>query len=113
MSGGGNLFSQIANLAQSIISDPSPPTPQKSFDRINNAFGGENSANGGSGSSNTEGGTPTANASQAAKASGAQAAQSQTNQAANANAGTSSLLTGNQGVDPQSLELGRKTLLGG
>lgn len=57
-----------------------------------------------------EGGTPTATMSRQANAG---VAQSQSQQAVNQSAGSGTLLTGNAGVDPMSLELGRKTLLGG
>ena len=60
-----------------------------------------------------EGGTPTANASQSTKSAGSAAALSGSQQAVNQSSGSGTLLTGNQGVDPQSLELGKKTLLGG
>lgn len=110
MGGGGNFFSQIGKAITSIVSDPSPPTPQKSMDRISKAFGGDNSN---SGNSATDGGTPTTNLSSATKQAGSAAAVSQSNQAANASAGSGTMLTGNQGVDPNSLELGRKSLLGG
>lgn len=62
----------------------------------------------------TEGGTPTAYAtSQAKQAAGSAAALSGSQQAVNQSAGSGTMLTGNQGIDPQSLELGRRTLLGG
>lgn len=64
-----------------------------------------------------EGGTPTAGASQGAAqakgAAGSAAALSQSQQAVNQSAGSGTLLTGPAGVDPNSLELGRRTLLGG
>ena len=57
-----------------------------------------------------EGGTPTA---QAPKQANAGFAAGQSQQAVNQSAGSGTLLTGLQGVDLQSLELGKKTLLGG
>lgn len=62
-----------------------------------------------------EGGTPTANAAgaQTSKAAGSAAALSGSQQAVNETSGSGTMLTGNSGVDQQSLELGRKTLLGG
>lgn len=57
-----------------------------------------------------EGGTPTATMSKQANSG---AALSQSQQAVNQSAGSGTLLTGNAGIDPMSLELGRKTLLGG
>lgn len=62
---------------------------------------------------NAEGGTPTALARQGTQASGSAAALSESQQAVNQTAGSGTMLTGNMGVDPNSLELGRKTLLGG
>lgn len=59
-----------------------------------------------------EGGTPTAMA-QTKGAAGSAAALSQSQQAVNQSSGSGTLLTGPAGVDPMSLELGRKTLLGG
>lgn len=61
----------------------------------------------------SEGGTPTAYASQGAKTAGSAAALSGSQQAINQSSGSGTMLTGNQGVDPQNLELGKKTLLGG
>ena len=61
----------------------------------------------------TEGGTPTAVMANTAKEAGSAAALSGSQQAVNQSAGSGTLLTGNEGIDPQSLELGRKTLLGG
>jgi len=60
-----------------------------------------------------DGGTPTAYARQGNQAAGSAAALSQSQQAVNQSAGSGTMLTGNQGVDPNSLELGRRTLLGG
>lgn len=50
---------------------------------------------------------------QNAKQANASLAQRESQQSVNQKAGSGTLLTGNQGVDPQSLELGKKTLLGG
>lgn len=62
----------------------------------------------------TEGGTPTAYASsQAKQAAGSAAALSGSQQAVNQSAGSGTMLTGTEGVDPQKLELGKQTLLGG
>lgn len=51
--------------------------------------------------------------SQSSKQANASIAQRETQQAINQKSGSGTLLTGLQGVDPQSLELGKKTLLGG
>ena len=64
-------------------------------------------------SAQSEGGTPTAYASQQSKSSGSAAALSDSQQSVNQTAGSGTMLTGNAGIDPQSLELGRRTLLGG
>lgn len=49
----------------------------------------------------------------ASSPAGSAAALSGSQQSVNQSSGSGTMLTGNQGVDPQSLELGKKTLLGG
>ena len=62
----------------------------------------------------SEGGTPTAYASQQSRsAAGSASALSGSQQAVNQSAGSGTMLTGTEGVDPQKLELGKQTLLGG
>lgn len=100
MGGGGNFFSQIGNALASVVgAGPTPPKPPAPVppavkEAVADVLGTNNTAS-------------------TAKQSSSASAMSQSNQAANANAGSGTMLTGTQGVDPQSLELGKKTLLGG
>lgn len=123
MGGGGNFFQQIANTVTQAVATVVNP--------VSNAVGAGDVINTKSNNPEpkpnpvqarpaesaqtlqTEGGTPTSYASQGSKQAGSAAALSGNQQAVNQSAGSGTLLTGNQGVDPLSLELGKKTLLGG
>ena len=131
MGGGGGFFAPIVQVVGDIVNSASkavggsdhvmdtPASQRQDAQKAQQAAQAEaakmraNSPQASAGPE-TEGGTPTAYAtSQAKQAAGSAAALSGSQQAVNQSAGSGTMLTGNQGIDPQSLELGKRTLLGG
>lgn len=131
MGGGGGFFAPIVQVVGDIVNSASkavggsdhvmdtPASQRQDAQKAQQAAQAEaakmraNSPQASAGPE-TEGGTPTAYAtSQAKQAAGSAAALSGSQQAVNETSGSGTMLTGNSGVDQQSLELGRKTLLGG
>ena len=129
MGGGGNVFKQVANAVAQAVgdvvnttkktvvggSDVMPTPSSQKRDAENTARQAADSrAKMAEAQATAEGGTPTAYASQQARsAAGSASALSGSQQAVNQSAGSGTMLTGTEGVDPQKLELGKQTLLGG
>lgn len=128
MGGGGGFFAPVVNLVGGVVNAVTSAvgagnvveTPAIAEGKRNAAAQAESRAKmqmaqqQAAAQSQSEGGTPTAYASQQGRsAAGSAAALSSSQQAVNQTAGSGTMLTGTEGVDPQKLELGKQTLLGG
>lgn len=99
MGGGGNFFSQIGQALSSIVGGgPSAPAPKMIPETM---------------APRVAVAEPEYKGNQESKPAASAATASDSQQSVNAKAGSGTMLTSNLGVDPESLELGRKTLLGG